>query len=105
MTFNYTNPKITNNVHSNKLKIDIAHTYDKQICSIPTYISLDKVFLSECELKKLNVMDKPHCIFNCDESGVNSRIATREKAYGVRGETSYQEKVKSHIWKNYISIN
>ena len=38
-------------------------------------------------------MDKPQCIFNCDESGVNSRIATREKAYGVRGETSYQEKV------------
>ena len=55
---------------------------------------------SESELKKLHLMDKPHCIYNCDESGVNSRIATREKAYGVRGERLYQEKVHKYVLFN-----
>ena len=48
---------------------------------------------SESQLKRLEIMDKAERLFNCDESGINSHIATREKAYGVRGEQTFQEKV------------
>ena len=44
-------------------------------------------------MKKYNLMDKPHQVWNCDESGVSSHVATREKAYGIKGETKYQQKV------------
>ena len=44
---------------------------------------------------KHNLLYHPQQIWNCDESGVSSHVATREKAYGVKGETKYQQKVIS----------
>ena len=38
-------------------------------------------------------MNMPHRIYNCDESGVNSQVQTREKCYSIAGEACYQEKV------------
>ena len=47
----------------------------------------------ESQLKRLNILDQPDHLFNCDESGINSHVATREKAYGVKGEQTFQQKV------------
>ena len=38
---------------------------------------------SESQLKKLDILDKAEQIFSCDESGINSHVATREKVYGI----------------------
>ena len=51
--------------------------------------------LVEDVLKRNNLLEKPSQIWNCDESGISSHVATREKAYGVKGETKYQQKVIS----------
>ena len=49
--------------------------------------------LVEDVLKRNNILENPSQIWNCDESGISSHVATREKAYGVKGETKYQQKV------------
>ena len=55
------------------------------------------VITLESQLKnKLNTLDQPERVYKCDEFGINSHIATREKVYGVRGEQMFQDKVKQN---------
>ena len=54
------------------------------------------ILVTESELNRLHVMSVPERIFNRDESGVNSHVAAKEKAYGAKGEPLYQVKVAIH---------
>ena len=57
------------------------------------YVIKSPMKLVEDVLKRNNLLEKPSQIWNCDESGISSHVATHEKAYGVKGETKYQQKV------------
>ena len=50
--------------------------------------------ISEPLLKKMNILNKADRIFNMDECGVGAETATKRKAYGIRGEHSYHQKVR-----------
>ena len=51
------------------------------------------LYLIEQVLTKNGLLDAGDRIYNCDESGVNSKVQSHEKVYGVVGEPLYQEKV------------
>ena len=48
---------------------------------------------SETVLNNSGISNKPDNIFNCDETGINSQVSYRQKAYGRKGERLYQQKV------------
>ena len=54
------------------------------------------MFISQLEglLKRCELISSPAQIFNCDETGIGSKIATRTKAYGQKGTSVYQKKVR-----------
>ena len=47
-------------------------------------------------LKKLDILDKSAQVFNCDETGMTSKVSTRVKAYARKGSAVYQKKVIMH---------
>ena len=63
------------------------------------------IIFSEPLLKKMGLLDSnnhiecPQQIFNMDECGVGQETATMKKAYGVKGEQSFHQKVYMHAWE------
>ena len=52
---------------------------------------------TERELKRLGLESQPERIFNCDDTGVSSHVASRKRAYGPKGKTMYQQKVNIKV--------
>ncbi|XP_060603989.1 uncharacterized protein LOC132756861 [Ruditapes philippinarum] len=72
--------------HPDVLVRDRAHVTNKEITEY--FNLLDKVLTSK------NLLDKPQCIFNCDESGFSAREKFRGKVISRKGKHSYQQVVK-----------
>ena len=49
-------------------------------------------------MKRQNLIDCPSQIYNCDETGIGSKISSRCKAYGAKGSSVYQKKVMLSTW-------
>ena len=54
------------------------------------------MFISQLEglLKCCELIASPAQIFNCDETGIGSKITSRTKAYGQKRTSVYQKKVR-----------
>ena len=44
-------------------------------------------------LTEFDLHDKPSQLFNCDETGFTSKDSSKEKAFGLKGQQLYRDKV------------